>query len=233
MITPDYRLCDLSLTQFPTSEKNYYFPLWVLFVNWFKLSMPLPLPSNPTYLVEPEDLVSSRNCYSEEKERFCCFINNNPIEDRIQLFNILNNNQRVDSYGKLCNNMGHPLDGDERTKLDILKKTAFTIAYENSYAPGYNTEKVIHPYTRGSVAIYSGGLDRTIFNSRSLFYIEDYGSTTEMADDILRHAKDDTLLEKKVCEPLFVSNRIPSRFEPVSVLSWLESKIVDSLENKQ
>ena len=36
MIKPDYRYCDLSLSQFPDSSRNYYFPLWALFVNWFK-----------------------------------------------------------------------------------------------------------------------------------------------------------------------------------------------------
>ena len=59
-IYPCYEDCDYSLSFFPDSSKNKYFPLWVIFINWFGEDNPKALPSNPTYLVEPEFLIASK-----------------------------------------------------------------------------------------------------------------------------------------------------------------------------
>jgi alpha(1,3/1,4) fucosyltransferase len=225
MIMPDYQKCNISLSQYEASERNYYFPLWALFVNWFYKPMPLPLPSNPTYLVEKKNLLSSRNPYTEFKVNDCCFLNNNPVEDRIYLYNSLCKELSVDSYGKLFNNVGYELRGDESDKCKILKNYKLTIAYENSYHHGYNTEKIIHPYSVGSLAIYSGGLDRTVFNSKSVFYLEDYNSLEMMIRDIVQCIKSPAKFLAKLNEPLFVNDNVPTFIEPVSVLAWILTKI--------
>ena len=179
MVKPDYSRCDISISQFSNQKRNYYFPLWALFVNWFYDTVPLPLPSNPTYLISPGQLLSSRSTYYGEKINDCAFINNNPIPDRIELYKTLSQRISVDSYGKLYNNVGYILGGDEAAKIQILKTTKTCISYENTFTIGYNTEKIIQPYSVGSIAIYSGGLDRTVFNSGSLFYKQDYNSTLD------------------------------------------------------
>jgi len=228
-LKPDYDQCSFSLSHWPGSSRNYYFPLWILFVNWFHEPMPLELPANPTFLIQPDELISRRECYLESKDRFCCFINNNPVEDRISLFHSLESYRSVDSYGSLFNNVGYRLGGHEGKKMDVLKRTFASIAYENSYLQGYNTEKVIQPYARGCFAIYSGGLDRSIFNSRALFYLEDYRDQEEMVADIVKHYEDSRLSTAKIYEPLFYGNKIPDFAQPVSVLSWIESQLDEQL----
>lgn len=224
-IIPDYNFCDVSLTHYPHSPNNYYFPLWILFVNWFRESMPHQIPSNPTFLIEPDELISTRDTFNRCKARFCAFINNNPVGDRISLFNSLSLHTRVDSYGNLLNNVGYKLSGHEGTKLEILREAYATIAYENSYAHGYNTEKIIQPYSRGCFAIYKGGLDRASFNSRSMFYLEDYNSQEHMVQDIIDHYFSKELTYKKLSEPLFHDDRLPKYAQPVRILSWLETRI--------
>ena len=224
-IKPDYSECDISLSQFPSSDKNYYFPLWALFVNWFFEENPLKLPSNPTYLTNQDDLISGRNEYGNEKIHDCCFMNNNPVEDRIMLYNKLSKHMKVNSYGKLFNNVGYMLRGHEGDKCEIVKSHKLTIAYENSFRHGYNTEKIIHPYSVGSIAIYSGGLDRTIFNSKALFYDGDYSTMDDMIEDIVECISNKRLYKEKVSESLFINDEIPVRFKPVSVLSWLMKKL--------
>ena len=216
--------CDAALTQFPDSDINRYFPLWCLFVNWFGHEMPYSIPSNPTYLCSVESLRCSDNRCKKQKDKFCVFLNNNPVEDRIYLYHKLSIIKKVDSFGKLLNNTGVVLRGSELEKLNLIDGYRLTIAFENSYEYGYNTEKVIHPYSVGSIAIYSGGLDRSVFNSRSLFYLEDYKGIDDMINDIKRHEEEPELYAKKLQEPLFVNNQIPLAFTPVPVLEWIAKK---------
>ena len=229
MIRPDYSKCDISLSQYPASHRNYYFPLWALFINWFHEADTIDLPSNPTYLTNPKTLLWNRDTYIEEKTYDCCFMNNNHIPDRVALFELLNEKIFVNSYGKLHNNVGYLLRGHEGDKCDILKNHKLTIAYENSYRHGYNTEKIIHPYSVGSIPIYSGGLDRTVFNSKALFYIEDYASTEAMVEDIVSTIGDTSLYRAKLREPLFVNNIIPDKFKPIAVLSWIAERLRETI----
>ena len=224
-IYPNYNECDFSLSFFPDSSKNKYFPLWALFVNWFGKNNPKPLPSNPTFLVEPELLLagekrlnSTRNIFSAKK--FCAFINNNPIEDRIILFNKLCDRIKVDSFGKLLNNTGYYLRGTEEDKHKLITKYKTTIAYENSNRFGYNTEKIIQPYAAYCIPIYSGGLDQNIFNSASMFYIDDYRNVDAMVDDVIAHSNSETKWLKKSSEPLFCKNEFPQSLLPLNMLDW-------------
>tara|TARA_B100000674_G_scaffold499057_1_gene541370 strand:+ start:29728 stop:30612 length:885 start_codon:yes stop_codon:yes gene_type:complete len=225
IIEPMIEYSNCSLSQFKSSETNKYFPLWVLFINWLYHEMPYELPSNPTYLVPFESLFVHGNKKTVPNKEFCIFLNNNPIKDRIELFESLSKIKKVDSFGKLLNNTGKVLRGSEKDKTDLLQRYRYTIAFENSYAQGYNTEKIIHPYTSNSIAIYNGGLDKKIFNSKSLFYLQDYADMGEMIADIQKHEENIDLYIQKLNQPLFQNNRIPSEFFPMSVLDWLINKL--------
>lgn len=224
-IAPDYRECDYSLSHYGNSQRNYYFPLWVLFVNWFGEPMPLPIPSNPTYLIDLEQLKRDGRSHFQNKTRFCSFINNNPVKDRIELYRKLDEIEMVDCYGRLFNNQGFLLQGSEESKLNVLEYTKFSIEYENSCAPGYNTEKLIQAYSRGSIPIYSGGLDRVTFNSRALFYLDDYEDINAMINDIQKHHMSEEAYRAKVNQPLFNNDLIPDRFCPLAILKWLKDRI--------
>lgn len=62
----------------------------------------------------------------------------------------------VDSYGRCLNNRSLPDDRGRATKLDTLARYRFTLAFENSRAPDYVTEKFYHPLLVGSVPVYLG-----------------------------------------------------------------------------
>ena len=66
----------------------------------------------------------------------------------------------VDCPGRVLNNMRNaitPRDGDwSRGKREFIKKYKFTIAFENTRAKGYTTEKLWDPLLVGSIPIYWG-----------------------------------------------------------------------------
>lgn len=188
--------CDASLSQFDEADKNIYFPLWSLFVNWFHDIQPRPLPSNPTFHCNVDDIILSTQT---EKNKFCAFINNNPIDDRLKLFELLNSYKKVDSYGGLHNNVGGPLRGSEEAKINIIKDYKFTIAFENSYHPGYNTEKIIQPLSVNSIPLYKGGEKiKEFFNMDKIIYANNFSSLEEMADYIIQLDNNDNEYYRKI-----------------------------------
>lgn len=186
--------CDVSLSQFDENNKNIYFPLWALFVNWFCQDQPRPLPSNPTFHCEVTDIINPGKI---DKNKFCAFINNNPIEDRIKIFELLNKYKTVDSYGGLHNNVGGPIRGSEQAKILVLKDYKFTIAFENSYHHGYNTEKIIQPLSLNTIPLYKGGERvKEFFNTNKIINASDFNSLEEMAEYIIELDKNEDRYNK-------------------------------------
>jgi len=226
-VDPCYEECDLYLGKYPTGDKNLYLPLWVIFVNWFSLFQPRPLPSNPTYSIPLTSLLSDagqRSLPGWNDRSDLLFINNNFIKNRVRLFLDLDPHVNIDSFGSLFNNQDGCLRGHELDKHKLLLKYKTTIAMENSSFPGYNTEKIIQPYAAGCVPIYSGGLDTAIFNSRAMVVADNF-SRSSLLQEVLRVISDPLYWESYIRQPLFVSNKLPEYLLPEYVLSWVQNRL--------
>jgi GR25 family glycosyltransferase involved in LPS biosynthesis len=81
---------------------------------------------------------------------------------RNNAFQWLSKYKRVDSAGRLMNNMGDALfaglggGGGELKKHEFLKDYKFCLAFENAEAAGYTTEKWLHAKVAGCIPIYWG-----------------------------------------------------------------------------
>ena len=141
-------------------EKYIRLPLWMLEIDWFgadtqKIVNPKPLPLDRCVKVYPDEI--------SQKQRFCAFVVTNPCNPvRNNAFHWLNQYKRVDSAGRLFNNIGDEIfaglggGGGELKKHEFLKKYKFCLAYENASSQGYTTEKLLHAKVAGCIPIYWG-----------------------------------------------------------------------------
>jgi hypothetical protein len=139
--------------------------------------------------------------------RFCNFIySNDKAQERIKFYQLLSQYKKVDSGGKVLNNIG----GRVEDKLAMVSESKFTIAFENESYPGYSTEKIIQPLLQGSIPIYWG--DPTIaedFNPNCFINVHNYNSYEEVIDEIKKIDNDEMLWKKMVTEPIFKDNELP------------------------
>ena len=91
------------------------------------------------------------------------YIGNNNEPNRISTINwLIQNGISVDCFGQHTNPVGD--------KIELLKRYSATICFENSYFPGYATEKPIHGYLSDCISIYMGGGDPLLnINEKSGF----------------------------------------------------------------
>jgi GR25 family glycosyltransferase involved in LPS biosynthesis len=133
-------------------------PLWMLEINWFRADV--------NRIVNPKPLPIDRCCKvvsDKAPTKFCAFVVTNPRQPmRNASFHWLSQYKRVDSAGRLFNNVGAEIfaglggGGGELRKFEFLKNYKFCLTYENESAPGYTTEKWLHAKAAGCVPIYWG-----------------------------------------------------------------------------
>jgi len=204
--------------------RQYRLPLWTLFINWF--SLPHNDNRDPSYLISCDSLLR-RNI--SPKERFCNFIFSNPSGERINILKSLLKYKKVDCAGSLMNNTGHKIKGrgDQKHKIEFLENYRFTVAAENSSFPGYTTEKILHPFSVGSIPIYWGS-DRVSddFNKNAFINVADYDTIEDMVENIKRIEENEEEYYAYLREPVFVDNQIPATALPQNVLSFFEERVL-------
>jgi hypothetical protein len=137
-------------------------------------------------------------------KKFCCFIYSNNSTGhgaslRKQLFETLSKYKKVDSFGQVCNNM-YVLSRKDEPR--VIMDYKFYIAYENSGAEGYITEKIIKAYTYGCIPIYWGDpLVESYFNPESFINANKFKSVTELIDKIKEIDQNDELYQHMLNVP--------------------------------
>jgi len=117
-----------------------------------------------------DELLEMRQKFLQKpKTKFCCFVVSNDycgarnmVLKRIELFDELNVVKRVDSGGKVENNMGGLVP--KENFLEWVSDYKFMICLENTkQTPGYLTEKPFTPWFAGTVPIYEGSAEHELW----------------------------------------------------------------------
>jgi len=63
---------------------------------------------------------------------------------------------KVDSFGPIHRNQSRTIAGGQGPRVELYSRYKFTLAFENSFATDYVTEKLYEPLMVGSVPVYRG-----------------------------------------------------------------------------
>tara|TARA_Y100000310_G_C20636720_1_gene791563 strand:+ start:313 stop:1425 length:1113 start_codon:yes stop_codon:yes gene_type:complete len=141
----------------------------------------------------PKELVKNKNYdvkkIMQKKKKFCVFICSNDVGFRNRFFKKLNKYKKVESWGKVLNNMGRgipkvvELNKEKKSKTetkeyvakDFLEEYKFTIAFENTSKTGYTSERKVEPMRANNIPIYWGNpLVKRDFNTKSFINYHDF-----------------------------------------------------------
>jgi len=180
----------LYLTPSKTEDATHMrLPTWMMFIDWYIESTALPEQSKDNPIRLPLYFAKTVPSF-QERSQFCGFVVSNPVcKLRNDTFQVINNYKRVNSGGALYNNIGgqlallYPGGGcGDLSKHQFFKQHKFTISFENSQAPGYITEKVLHSKMAGCIPLYWGDKDTdTDFAPNSIVNV----SHLTRAEDVL------------------------------------------------
>jgi hypothetical protein len=206
---------DLTLTFEPTGQKNFYLPLIVLFINWFNI--PHKDDRDISWLADIDDL---KNPARQPKTRSCCFLARNPnARERVEFCKEAMKYFRVDCPGLVLNNCP-PIGGrgDQIHKINFLKKYKLNIAFENSKASGYFTEKLLHAVACKCVPIYWGANNVLDYVNAENFILvnepDDWPIAIDRAKRVLAHDYEYfTMVKSPALLPKFWND-----FDPAKIL---------------
>jgi len=166
---------------------NFRLPLWFSEIDWFGTGLGV---------IGLEDLrprLVSPGSYSRQdivNRDFCITIFNNPEGTRLELLRRLNLFNSVTGYGRPFGNW-FPTNATYRSKLSKMGTFLFNLCLENSYYPGYYTEKCFHAKVAGVIPIYMA--DKYVvkdFRPASFINVNDYLSLGDCCDVVYELSHD-------------------------------------------
>jgi len=162
-VRPDYSETDYSMTFDMSSYcgRNIYVPLWLLRSSKYSAKLADYQSYDAKELEEPRT--------ANLGEDAVVYIGNNNTANRIEAVSELRRlGLVVDCFGS----QSRPV----LNKIDTLRDYQFNLCFENSFSPGYVTEKIVDSFLGGSYPIYWGGAPHNVFNLSEFFVCDPYQS---------------------------------------------------------
>jgi len=220
-IRPDFTGCDYAMTfDYSDHPRHFRLPLYSLYI---KNNNKVTGKSKSL-----EELTSGRNKQEMEniwknKSKFCCIVVSNPkSKKRLNFFKKLNKIKRVDSGGKILNNVGGPIND----KIDFIKDYKFVLSFENASYPGYTTEKIIEPVFADCIPVYWGNpLVWRDFNSKRFLNYSDFQTEDDLIRKMIEIDNDTEKAIQMISEPVFPKNIVPENIKDENILKFI-SKII-------
>lgn len=198
--SPDFNYCDyaISFDNITYNDRYMRLPLFLLYDQ-------LPDAQNKHIGVTWETL--------KEKTEFANFVVGNYLgmQERTDIFNLLNSYKKVASVGTYLNNTGYHADTIEK-KLEFRKKCRFSITFESVSQPGFVTEKIMHGFAAQTVPIYLGDCDISdIFDERAFINGHRYSCLEDIVKRVQEIEENPQLWLEMVSTPCFKDESYPQR----------------------
>ena len=135
--------------------------------------------------------------------KFCNYVISNAIsaKERGIMIQKLDEYMHLDSGGRYHNNVGGPV----ADKIDFASNYKFSLAFENSGARGYTTEKIMEAFASATIPIYWGNPDiAEEFNGKSFINCHDFSSFDDVVAKVKEINENDSLYLEMIKSPVFV-----------------------------
>lgn len=209
-VSPNFNTSDYALAfdRMSFGDRNHWLPLIKIYTDAYK-GLQNPRPKTDSII--------------KKKSDFCSYVmsnTKNSSDERVQIFELLNEYKTVNSGGRWRNNVGGPVSN----KLEFQTKHKFAIAFENYSHPGYLTEKFAEAAQAEAIPIYWGDPEiGNYFNSKAFINCHDYPSLDAAVARVIEIDQDDTLYQTMLQEPWFPNNVEPVIFSTTSIKSFLKN----------
>jgi len=210
--TPDYNVSDYSIgPRVVDDPRHLHLPAYVIRG---------PVGKIIKQQDDPERILAG-------KSKFCCFVvstyNPRKNQNRPDFFELLSRYKKVDSGGRLRNNIGRVIPFGAKAKAEFLNPYKFNICFENASKPGYATEKIYDAMAARCLPIYWGDpLIATQFNPRSILNRADFPSDEALVEKIIGLDRDDAKYLEYMRQPYLPNDK------PTPYFNW--DRIYDFFE---
>lgn len=213
-IRPDFTACDFAFS-FDYNKRNKHFrlPLYSIYIDHHHMLDQL------TYIKTREEAQK----IWESKSKFCCMVVSNPsCQKRIDFFTKLSKIKRVDSGGKVLNNIG----GCVKDKYEFIKDYKFVLSFENSSYKGYTTEKILEPIYKDCIPVYWGNtLVSRDFNEKRFIDYNDFNTEEELIRKLIEIDENNEMAIEMIMQSPFSNVKMAHEQEQIKVLNILIDKI--------
>lgn len=170
----------------------------------------------------------------KEKTSFASFVVSNPkCTQRNDFYHKLSEYKKVDSGGKLFNNIAANLDG-EQAKIDFLSSRKFNICFESESYPGYVTEKILHAFYAQTVPIYWGSPSIAAdFNNYAFINMHRFKNYDSAIDYIKKLDEDEDQYKFMLAQPKFTHNIPPYYVNLDNFLNWFDAIVYRGIKKRE
>ena len=215
---PNFNECDYSIASVKLDDfRHLQLPCYVSLGT-------CAMTADPLEIIKKED---DHRQVLASKTKFCSFLISgyNPSKNgnRVDFFRKLSRYKQVDSGGRKFNNIGGPVPGGSRGKIEFIRRYKFNLAFENRSLPGYTTEKIFEPMVARSLPIYWG--DPSIsdhFNPRSFLNRADFPNDETLIEKIIELDNDDEKYLEYMRQPYFYNDQPNQYFSHQRILDFFE-----------
>lgn len=216
-------------------DKHIRLPLWMMFIDWYTQATDLTdvnNSDNPNRLPINMAMTAHTKSFNDRKD-FCAFVVSNPVSKfRNETFKALDSYKKVDSGGDLYNNIGGRLElkypgggGGDIPKYNFLSNHKFSLSFENSQAPGYITEKVLHAKMAGCVPLYWGDINTdTDFVPGSIINVSQMTSPEQIVKVVQKLEQNPEMCAKIAATPILNEEK---KQKALATISRISKKILE------
>lgn len=219
-VRPNFNGCDYAITSdYNDNPRHYRFPLYGLYLEGEK---------SMSQFINGYTKEEARRIW-RSKSKFCCMVvSNGASKERLSLYEKLSEYKKVDSGGKILNNVGGPV----KDKLEFIKDYRFVISFENSSYPGYTTEKIIEPIVADCIPLYWGDpfINKEI-NKDCFLEKSESKSLETFIKEIIETDQEEEKAVSLLMAGKFVGNRIPDSIDKERLIAFFD-KIICTIKSE-